>query len=204
MRRLLLVGVMLTLLANSTGIYFQTSGATTVQADAKIETGLSLNSTLPNPVVASKPVDFTTAFTIPAHAQFVQTTTLKLTDHGFAAACAATYIAAQQASGVPWQLLAAVHKVETGADCANTARASSAGAQGPMQFLPSTFAAYAVDGNGDGRIDINNIDDAIFTAAHYLQAGGAATGNYYGALFNYNHADWYVQKVLGIAGQLGL
>jgi membrane-bound lytic murein transglycosylase B len=73
-----------------------------------------------------------------------------------------------------------------------------------MQFLPSTFAAYAVDGDGDGATDIQDPADAIFTAAHYLCANGAGRGqaSLYQAIWHYNHADWYVQLVLKLAGEL--
>ena len=72
---------------------------------------------------------------------------------------------------------------------------------GPMQFLPSTFAAYAVDGDGDGVADIWNAADSIFTAAKYLCANGAGGGPraLYNAIWHYNHADWYVQMVLSLA-----
>ncbi|MGA2667194.1 MAG: lytic transglycosylase domain-containing protein [Patescibacteria group bacterium] len=107
------------------------------------------------------------------------------------------YKAAGAQFGVPWKLLQAVHYVESG--CSDSgSKTSSAGAQGPMQFMPSTFRAYAVDGNGDGQINIDNVNDAIYTAAHYLAAGGAADGNISAALFNYNHSQSYVNKVLEV------
>ena len=72
---------------------------------------------------------------------------------------------------------------------------------GPMQFLPSTFAAYAVDGDGDGVADIWNPADSIYTAARYLCANGAGggPGPLYNAIWRYNHADWYVQMVMNVA-----
>jgi membrane-bound lytic murein transglycosylase B len=74
---------------------------------------------------------------------------------------------------------------------------------GPMQFLPSTFDHYAVDGDGDGDTDILDPVDSIFTAAHYLCANGAGNPRkLYTAIWHYNHADWYVQLVLKIAAQL--
>jgi len=72
---------------------------------------------------------------------------------------------------------------------------SSAGALGPMQFMPATWQTYAVDGNGDGRLDIHDPKDAIPAAARYLRASGAPE-SYRSALFAYNHADWYVDQVL--------
>jgi membrane-bound lytic murein transglycosylase B len=72
-----------------------------------------------------------------------------------------------------------------------------------MQFMPATFAAYRVDGNGDGTTDILNPADAIFSAANYLCANGAGRGNLDGAIFRYNHAGWYVQLVLTLAQRYG-
>ena len=82
--------------------------------------------------------------------------------------------AAATCSGLPWPVLAAIGQVESGHGT-NTGP-SSAGAMGPMQFLPSTFAAYAVDGDGDGTADIWSPADSIYSAAHYLCANGAGGG----------------------------
>ncbi|MFZ0089919.1 MAG: lytic murein transglycosylase [Solirubrobacteraceae bacterium] len=107
---------------------------------------------------------------------------------------------------VPWQVLAAINEIET--DYGRNLSVSSAGAVGWMQFLPSTWKEWGIDANGDGVADPYNPVDAIFTAARYLHAAGAST-NLSGAIFAYNHADWYVQSVLlrakligGIPGQL--
>ena len=82
---------------------------------------------------------------------------------------------------------------------------SSAGALGPMQFMPATFVRYAVDGDHDGLADIMDPADSIFTAAHYLCSNGAGNGgqNLYTAIWNYNHADWYVQLVLALSAKIG-
>jgi membrane-bound lytic murein transglycosylase B len=103
---------------------------------------------------------------------------------------------------MPWVVLAAVGQVESGHG--SNVGPSSSGAEGPMQFLPSTFAAYAVDGNGDGVKDIWNPADSIYTAARYLCANGAGRSDagLYQALWHYNHVDWYVQLVMNVAGQL--
>src|SRR5215210_60024 len=95
-----------------------------------------------------------------------------------------------------WFVLAAVGKVESnhGANMGP----SSAGAMGPMQFLPSTWQEYGTDGNGDGEANIMDPEDAIPAAASYLKAGGAP-GDWYAALYTYNRAGWYVREVLGIA-----
>ncbi len=114
----------------------------------------------------------------------------------------AIYAAAEQRFGVPRQILAAVHYVETG-QRGTTSVSSYAGAQGPMQFMPSTFRAYAVDGNGDGVKNINDVHDAIYSAANYLKANGAANGNVRGALYRYNHSYSYVEHVLSIARSFG-
>ena len=113
------------------------------------------------------------------------------------------YMAAQNQFGVPWQVLKAVHYAESGCAGSDYGKRSSAGAQGPMQFMPGTWRAYGVDGNGDGAVDVHNVVDAIFGAAHLLAAGGAAEGNVDAALFNYNHAQWYVNKVKEIAYSIG-
>lgn len=77
-----------------------------------------------------------------------------------------------------------------------------AGAEGPMQFLQSSWEAYGVDGNGDGVTDAYDATDAIFAAAHLLHVDGAP-GDWYGAIFDYNHADWYVREVEADAKKFG-
>jgi len=79
---------------------------------------------------------------------------------------------------------------------------SSAGAIGWTQFLPSTWAHYGVDADGDGQRDPYDPDDAIHASARYLRANGAPA-SWRRALFAYNHADWYVNKVLREASRLG-
>jgi len=110
--------------------------------------------------------------------------------------------AATTCPGLAWPVLAAIGQVESGHG-RNTAT-SYAGARGPMQFLPDTFAAYAVDGDRDGDTDILDPADSIHTAARYLCANGAGSGDggLRRALWHYNHADWYVEMVLRIAGQI--
>gem|GEM_PF-1993397 len=131
------------------------------------------------------------------------------------------YYAAAERYSVPWNLLAAIHKVET--DFGRSLGVSSAGAMGHMQFMPQTwvgwlypssfvpdailkslemiarYGGYGVDADGDGIADPWNASDAIHAAAKYLSANGAGNGNYYNAIYAYNHADWYVQEVMGIA-----
>jgi len=102
--------------------------------------------------------------------------------------------------GVPWEVLAAINKIET--DFGANLNVSSAGAVGWMQFLPSTWATYGVDANGDGHKDPYNPVDAICAAANYLHAAGASH-DLYKAILAYNHAEWYAQEVLTYARVYG-
>jgi soluble lytic murein transglycosylase-like protein len=94
-------------------------------------------------------------------------------------------------------VLAGINAVETG--FGQNLGPSSAGAIGWMQFMPSSWETYGVDANGDGVKDPNNPEDAIFAAASYLSIAGMPADTY-GAIFAYNHADWYVEEVLANAG----
>jgi Transglycosylase SLT domain len=102
--------------------------------------------------------------------------------------------------GIPWQVLASINKIETA--FGTNLNVSSAGAMGWMQFIPSSWAAYGVDANEDGRKDPYNPVDAICAAARYLRAAGAAE-DLRTAIFAYNHADWYVDEVILYASQYG-
>lgn len=128
------------------------------------------------------------------------------------------YQEAGEKYGIPWTLLASFHKVETNFGTVAGGMVSSAGALGHFQFMPQTWVGwsypgiptepdlsnvsiieshggYGVDADGDGRADPFNIKDSCFSAAKYLKANGAP-GDMYGAIFSYNHADWYVERVL--------
>jgi hypothetical protein len=110
--------------------------------------------------------------------------------------------AAQTCPGLSWTVLAAIGQVET--HHGSGGMVSSAGALGPMQFLPGTFIEYARDGDRDGLANIMDPADAIYTAAAYLCANGAGQGgqSLYTAIWNYNHADWYVQLVLALSAKI--
>ena len=77
-------------------------------------------------------------------------------------------------------------------------------AVGPMQFIPSTWAEYAIDGNGDGLASPHNVYDAVATAARYLCAGRSdlrTTAGAAEAVYRYNHSTDYVAWVLAIAAR---
>jgi cell wall-associated NlpC family hydrolase len=99
-------------------------------------------------------------------------------------------------TGIPWQILAAISKVESGFG-ANMGP-SSAGAVGYCQFLPGTWAAYGVDGDGDGIADPYNYRDCIPAMGRYLMANGAPA-DMRRAIFAYNHSSSYVELVLAVA-----
>lgn len=107
-----------------------------------------------------------------------------------AARLLAHYRAAQKRFDVGWHVLAAVNLVES--QFGRLRNASVSGAQGPMQFIPSTWAAYGMGG------DIRDPRDAIMGAANYLRASGAPR-NYARALHAYNPSDLYVDAVLSYA-----
>jgi len=110
--------------------------------------------------------------------------------------------AAQYCPGLSWTVLAAIGQIESG-DGQNVGP-STAGALGPMQFLPSTWSTWGIDGFGDtGPPDIMNPFDAVPAAARMLCADGAASGGagLQQAIFDYNHATWYVDEVLTLAGE---
>ncbi len=79
---------------------------------------------------------------------------------------------------------------------------NSVGAEGPGQFLVSSWEAFGVDANGDGVRDPYSIPDSVFATANLLHTDGAP-GDWRGAIFDYNHAWWYVEEVLEKAAQIG-
>ena len=114
--------------------------------------------------------------------------------------------AAQTCPGLSWTILAGIGEVETshGQSALPGVRsgANFAGAEGPMQFEPGTFALYAT--GPDIPLSPYDPADAIYTAARMLCANGARGGSAQGirnAIFAYNHATWYVNEVLSWAGK---
>ncbi len=116
--------------------------------------------------------------------------------------------AAPTCPGLPWSVLAGIGTVESdnGQSTAPGVHsgANSAGAEGPMQFEPATFAEYAVKADPGQPLSPYDPADAIYTAAAMLCANGARGGSAQGirqAIFAYNHATWYVNEVLAWASR---
>jgi soluble lytic murein transglycosylase-like protein len=109
-----------------------------------------------------------------------------------AAKLRAYYAEGRRRSGIPWQVLAAVNYVES--DFGRLREASVAGALGPMQFMPSTWAAY-------GRGDVHDPRQAILGAARFLHAAGGPADER-GALHRYNPSSAYVDAVERYAGRI--
>lgn len=139
------------------------------------------------------------------------------------------YKGAEKEYGIPWNVIAAIHKVETNFGTIDP-MVSSAGAVGHMQFMKQTwvgwsapyptinglgdinipnadlmnpeiiakYGGYGVDANKDKKADPFNAHDAIFSAGNYLKANGGET-DIRKSVFAYNHAEWYVDKVMTIA-----
>ncbi|MCK1998459.1 lytic transglycosylase domain-containing protein [Psychrobacillus psychrodurans] len=135
------------------------------------------------------------------------------------------YKKAEENYGVPWTLLAAHHRIETRFSTMDPLL-SPVGAEGHLQFMPCTFVGwshpscgglgkgeipekdkinpaviekyggYGVDANNDGKADPYDLEDAVYSAANYLAASGAADGEIEKAIFNYNHSEKYVEDVL--------
>jgi murein DD-endopeptidase MepM/ murein hydrolase activator NlpD len=144
-------------------------------------------ATTPNPPGGlSLPVDYT------SHASSPQILPL--------ASLHTLWMRAGAAYGIPWQVLAAINKVES--NFGQNMGPSSAGAVGWMQFMPSTWLRWGLDADGDGVADPWNATDAVYAAARYLAAAGGQTDISRG-VFAYNHADWYVREVLDLANVYG-
>src|SRR5262249_15330997 len=116
--------------------------------------------------------------------------------------------AARTCPGLPWGVLAGIGKVESdhGRSTAPGVHsgANFAGAEGPMQFEPATFARYATDGDHDGQLSPYDPGDAIYPPAALLCDNGPASGSQAGikqAIFTYNHSWSYVNEVLSWAAR---
>jgi hypothetical protein len=80
-------------------------------------------------------------------------------------------------------------------------------AVGPMQFIPATWASYGADADGNGVVDINNVNDAALAAARYLCAGNrnlSAAGDWWAAIMSYNAVQAYVRDVFNAANDYGV
>jgi murein DD-endopeptidase MepM/ murein hydrolase activator NlpD len=104
------------------------------------------------------------------------------------------------AYGVPWEVLAAINKIES--NFGQNMGPSSAGALGWMQFIPSSWERWGMDADGDGIADPWNPEDGVYAAARYLAAAGSHE-DLSRAIFAYNHAQWYVDDVLRLASLFG-
>jgi cell wall-associated NlpC family hydrolase len=114
--------------------------------------------------------------------------------------------AAPTCPGLSWAVLAAIGTVESGNGTSDLpgvhSGANAAGAEGPMQFEPATFAAYDTPVPPGGAVPPNPYDptDAVYAAARDLCANGAASSATLNqAIFAYNHSEAYVTQVLGLA-----
>jgi peptidoglycan DL-endopeptidase CwlO len=116
--------------------------------------------------------------------------------------------AAQTCPGLPWAVLAGIGTVESDNGQSDApgvhSGANFAGAEGPMQFEPATFAQYAANADPGAPLSPYDPEDAIYAAAKMLCADGAEGGTKAGieqAIFAYNHASWYVSEVLAWAAK---
>jgi hypothetical protein len=112
--------------------------------------------------------------------------------------------AAKTCPGLPWQVLAGIGSIES--DHGRSSAPDVHGPvgygspEGPMQFEAPTFAYYAVRTDKDSPANPYNPKDAIYSAARMLCAnGGRSPSGLYQAIYQYNHAGWYVNDVLNRA-----
>jgi hypothetical protein len=126
-------------------------------------------------------------------AELGQTTSLLATGNQVPTHLVPIYKAAARRYRVPWQILAAINWIET--DYGRDLNTSSAGAIGWMQFMPGTWQEYGIAAGANKQPNPYSPRDAIFSAARYLAANGAAQ-NLPKAIYAYNHAVWYVADVI--------
>ncbi len=148
-------------------------------------TAFTLPGLTPNPLL-SVPASLSTPPAVPVQLSYPQLLSL--------------WQQAGAAYGIPWQVLAAINKVES--NWGRNMGPSSAGAIGWMQFMPGTWLRWGVDADGNGVADPWNPTDAVFSAARYLAAANGAN-DLHRAVYAYNHADWYVNEVLSLANLYG-
>lgn len=111
------------------------------------------------------------------------------------------YLDAAAEYRIPWELLAAVGKVECDHGRGDCYRPNEVGAMGPMQFMPGTWPAYRTS-SGEPPYSVYDARDAVFAAAAKLAADNVAT-NPSAALYAYNHSTAYVEDVFGWALSYG-
>ena len=187
MRRLVATAVAIIAIASGTAraqppIGFSVSTGARSTAPLAVPSAATPNS----PGAVSIPISFTTPPAQPQRLSVVQLRPL--------------WERAGAAYGIPWQVLAAINKIES--NFGQNMGPSSAGAIGWMQFMPSTWLRWGTDADGDGVADPWTAADAIYSAARYLAAAGGQTDIARG-VFAYNHADWYVNEVLDLARVYG-
>jgi murein DD-endopeptidase MepM/ murein hydrolase activator NlpD len=188
MRLLVVAAATLALLAGTASAAGPPVLGFSISSGARPATAASLPSAAtPNsPGGISVPVSFTTP---PATPQQLDLTGLRQ-----------LWQQAGSAYGIPWNVLAAINKIES--NFGQNMGPSSAGAIGWMQFMPSTWLRWGVDADGSGVADPWNATDAVYAAARYLAASDGQT-DISSAVFSYNHADWYVREVLDLARVYG-
>lgn len=119
------------------------------------------------------------------------------------------WIAERARSRADWayrELIALLTMAENAHTDVRELRGSWAGAFGIPQFLPSSFLRYAVDGNGDGAVDLYTLEDAVASVSHYLAEKGWDESSYLHrrmALWEYNHSWHYVDLIEKLAGAAG-